>query len=95
MTKDSLGVRFGTKAIAKGFITIEQFLEAITLQVKQEHKTGIRTPVGRILLEKGYMDDSQVEEVFEDMAVRTFHLECPTCGMAISECPNCGTSFGK
>ena len=93
MTKDGLGVRFGTKAIAKGFITIEQFLEAITLQVQQEHKKGVRTPVGRILLEKGYMDDAQVKEVFEDMAVRSFHLECPACGRAITECPHCGTAF--
>lgn len=95
MAKDTLGVRFGTKAIAKGFITIEQFLEAITIQVQQEHRTGTRTPVGRILLEKGHMNEAQVKEVFEDMAVRSFHLECPNCGMAISECPNCGTAFRK
>ena len=41
MVKDSFGERFGVKAMVKGFITLEQFMEAMKAQVKEEVDTVI------------------------------------------------------
>jgi len=69
MVKDGFGEGFGAKSIAKGFITIDQFLDAMKVQVKEDLDEGVHRPLGKILVELEYMDDSQVKEVLESMGI--------------------------
>ena len=64
MTIKDLDNRFGTTAIKLGFITSEQLLEALTVQVKENVNDGIHRLIGSILREKGYMTVEQIEQVY-------------------------------
>ena len=57
--------RFGVVAIEKGFISLDQLLEALKIQIEEEIEQGIHRVVGAILVEMGYMNLSQVEEILE------------------------------
>jgi len=46
-------IRFGTIAISKGFITNEQFVNAIQTQLKGEVERGEHKLIGEILVEMG------------------------------------------
>jgi hypothetical protein len=64
MKNESSGKRFGTVAVEKGFITIEQFAEAMKIQIIEDMgRTGGHRSVGEILVEQGIMTEEQVEEV--------------------------------
>jgi hypothetical protein len=59
--------RFGIKAVEKGFITPEQLIEALRIQVmgdveRKEHKL-----IGTILLEMGLMANEQIDEVVREL----------------------------
>lgn len=69
MVKDGFGEGFGAKSIAKGFITIDQFLEAMKVQVLEDLDKGNHRPLGQILFELGYMNNSQVKEILESMGI--------------------------
>jgi hypothetical protein len=58
-------VRFGKVAIDKGFITMEQMLNAIEVQVKENIAFGTHRKIGMILLQEGHMTIAQIEEVLE------------------------------
>ena len=55
--------RFGFLAVEHGFITIDQLIEGMTIQVREDtgDKRGRR--IGEILRSLGYMTDARVEEV--------------------------------
>jgi hypothetical protein len=59
--------RFGVVALEKGLIDMNQLLEVLKVQIEEEMEQGIHRVVGSILVEMGYMNLSQVEEVLEDM----------------------------
>jgi hypothetical protein len=66
MKDGSSGKRFGTIAVEKGFITIEQFAEAMKIQIIEDMgRTSGHRSVGEILVEQGIMTQTQVEEVLE------------------------------
>jgi len=68
MTDEKLIKRFGATAIEKGFITKDQFIEAIAIQITDEVE-GIKPKyLGLILKAIGYMTDDQISEVLEGMA---------------------------
>ena len=54
--------RFGAIAIDKGFITKEQFVEAMAMQIENELEGKI-IPIGWILESMGYMTEQQIDEV--------------------------------
>ena len=54
-------------AIEKGFISTAQLVEGLEIQVEEEIEQGLRRVIGAILVEKGYMDLLQVQEVLEAM----------------------------
>lgn len=58
-------VRFGKVAIDKGFITMEQMLNAIEVQVKENIAFGTHRKIGMILMQEGHMTIAQIEEVLE------------------------------
>jgi hypothetical protein len=59
--------RFGVIAIEKGFITMNQLVECLTIQIEEEIERGVHRIIGAILVEKGYLNLLQVEEILEAM----------------------------
>ncbi len=60
--------RFGLIAIEKGFISDDELITALMLQVKKEIKEGRHSMIGEILLDMGVMSGKQVEEVLAEMS---------------------------
>jgi hypothetical protein len=67
METEHLERRFGVTAVEKGLITAEEVVEAIKIQVAEDIEKGKHRLIGRILLEQGLMDLSQIDEVLESM----------------------------
>ncbi len=57
--------RFGVIAVEKGFITLEQLVEAMTLQIQEETEGERHRLIGQILLSLGYLTSPQIDEVME------------------------------
>ena len=55
--------RFGVIAIEHGFVTPEQFVNALKIQVMEDIEQGRHRLVGRILLEQGLMTLAQIDTV--------------------------------
>ena len=56
-------INFGRIAVRKGFITPRQLGKAVTLQLRVDLSKGIRRHLREVLVEIGFMTQSQVEEV--------------------------------
>jgi hypothetical protein len=67
MTKGKIGDRFGMIAISKGFISFEQFIKAMAIQIKDEIEIERHTIIGKILMDQGLLNKTQVDEVLELM----------------------------
>ena len=61
--------RFGLVAVQMGFITVDQLIDAIEVQTKEDVENGEHRLIGWILLEKGYITPSQVNEVLKAMKI--------------------------
>ena len=61
--------RFGMVAIGKCFITVDQLIECLKIQLKEDFEGERHRLIGMILTDKGYMDTSQVKEVLRIMGV--------------------------
>jgi len=59
--------RFGTMAIEKGFITIDQLLDALEVQVREDLEGVKHRLIGRILYDLGFLTLSQIERVIGSM----------------------------
>ena len=55
--------RFGIIAIEKGFITPEEFIEAMKVQVWEDIEEGTHRLIGQILLALNSLSITQVEDV--------------------------------
>ena len=68
MTTKNPEVRFGTLAVEKGFITGGQLGKAVSVQMKED-LTGLKHRlIGEILVDMGFMNTSQVNEMLETMS---------------------------
>jgi len=67
MAIDDLDRRFGNIAVQKGFITSEQLIEAITVQVSENVEKDQHRLIGTILREMGYVSIDQIDEVLKEM----------------------------
>ncbi len=85
--------RFGIIAMSKDFITLDQFAEAIEIQAKEDLERSDHRLVGEILVDLGFMNISQVNEVLEELIETVCMFECPKCGIMIYKCPNCGAEL--
>jgi hypothetical protein len=61
--------RFGTIAVEKGFITIDQLTRALNIQLLENMNEGRHRLIGAILLEQNFIDTPQVTEVLRTMGV--------------------------
>ena len=64
----AIETRFGIIAVDMGFITADQLIEALRIQVigdieKNEHKL-----IGTILLDNGLVTNNQINEIVKEMA---------------------------
>jgi hypothetical protein len=68
MKLEHLEKRFGIIAVEKGFITAEQVIEGLKIQVGEDLSIGKHRLIGRILLEQNLITLSQLDEVLDAMA---------------------------
>jgi hypothetical protein len=59
--------RFGVLAVEREFITANQLIEAMRIQVMEDIEKGKHRLVGRILLEEGFITLSQIDDVLKSM----------------------------
>ena len=59
--------RFGVTAVKLGFITSDQLVEALAVQVAEDISTGDHDLIGKILFEQGIMTEEQIDEVLRSM----------------------------
>jgi hypothetical protein len=81
--------RFGYYAVKRGFISEDQFVEGLRVQVMNEQNGSKYIPIGEIMKMMGYMTEEQVDEILE-YTVGLDRYKCPHCGNIIRECPCCG-----
>ena len=70
-----IGKRFGTIAVENGFVTIEEVAEALKIQVIEDMGTESHRPVGKILLDQGFITLSQYKEVLNAMGITSDNFE--------------------
>ena len=73
MGKNFQAKRFGTIALEKGFITKEQFIEALKIQVKENVEEMGHQLIGTILFALGAMTREQIMEVIDVISKETVH----------------------
>ena len=61
--------RFGFMAVEMGFITLDQIIEAMKIQVREDLENQKHRLVGEILVDLGFMNPSQVDEVLKAMGI--------------------------
>lgn len=59
--------RFGFMAVEMGLVTLDQIIEAMKIQVREDLEKPRHRLIGQILVDLGYMNLSQVEEVLKKM----------------------------
>lgn len=62
--------RFGRIAVEKGFITLQQLIEAMNIQIMEEIECGRHRLIGAILYQKRYITDEQIDEVLRALGRR-------------------------
>lgn len=69
MSKEKLDKRFGALAVAKGYITSDQLVEAIRIQVVENIKHNKHRLIGEILQANGHLTAEQTAKVLNSMGV--------------------------
>jgi hypothetical protein len=59
--------RFGTIAVEKEFITVDQLMEALEAQMREDLAGVKRRIIGRILYDMGFITLPQIEKVMSSM----------------------------
>ena len=67
MTKEQSEARFGVSAIQKGYVTLEQVVDALGVQAEENFSKGQHRRVGQILLEQELIDHAQLDEVLQTL----------------------------
>ncbi len=63
MEIEQLEKRFGVTAVKKGFITPDQLVEALAIQVAEDISTGDHDLIGKILFEQGILTMENIDAV--------------------------------
>ena len=59
--------QFGIMAIEKGFITADNLIETLKIQVEEEIQDKTHRLIGEILLGKGYITPTQIQDVLDSI----------------------------
>ena len=57
--------QFGIIAVEKGFISAENLIKALKIQVEEETRFNTHRLIGEILIDKGYITPVQVQAVLD------------------------------
>ena len=63
MSYEKREIRFGTLAVKMGFITEGQLGKAVSEQMREDLAQNSHRLIGEILVDLGFMDQSQVDQV--------------------------------
>ena len=69
MTIQELEKRFGTIAVEKGFITLQQLVDALEIQVRENLAGAKHRLIGEILSDLGFLTQPQIKEVLKSMSL--------------------------
>jgi hypothetical protein len=69
MPEGMLDKRFGSVAIDKGFITLENLIDAMKIQILENLGSSDHRLIGQILWEEGYIKTEQINEVLKAMGI--------------------------
>jgi hypothetical protein len=64
---DDRELRFGTVALEKGFITKDQLVEALIIQIDDNIDRKKHRVIGTILFELGYITHQQIDQVLKEI----------------------------
>jgi len=64
---DKYEKRFGVVALEKGYITADQLVKALTIQVQEDIDMGYHRLIGKIFIDQGIMSGKQVSEILKEM----------------------------
>ncbi|MCF8062199.1 MAG: hypothetical protein K9M82_06765 [Deltaproteobacteria bacterium] len=67
MNQKRRGIRFGVVAVERGFITPEQFVAALQVQVEENLNRSGHRLIGMILLEQGLLTLDQIDEILSEL----------------------------
>ena len=59
--------RFGMVAVGKGFITLEQLLEAMKKQISEDVSQEAHRLIGEIMIDMGLLTPPQVKEILDSL----------------------------
>jgi hypothetical protein len=62
--------QFGIIAIEKGFITADNLIETLKIQVEEEIKYKTHRLIGEILLDRGFITPTQIQDVLDGIFSR-------------------------
>jgi hypothetical protein len=62
--------QFGIIAIEKGFITADNLIETLKIQVEEEINYKTHRLIGEILLDRGYITPAQIQDVLDGIFSR-------------------------
>ena len=62
--------RFGMTAVERGFVTLNQLIEAWKVQVRENIENGKHRLIGEILLQQGKITEQQIDEVIKFLSHR-------------------------
>ena len=68
METEEIDIRFGVAAVQKGFVTKDQILEALDIQLTEDFSLGKHRLIGTILFEQGHITVAQVNDVLAYLA---------------------------
>ena len=71
MKKDHREIRFGMIAVQKGFVTPDQIIDAMTIQISEDMDKGEHRLIGEILVGMGYITRSQQKELLKGLATES------------------------
>ena len=60
--------RFGILAVEKGFITQDELIHALTVQVREDIEQGVHRLIGELLFDLKMMKADQIEEVVKEIS---------------------------
>ena len=64
---DKYEKRFGVVAVEKGFITKDELVNALTIQVKEDIEMGYHRLIGKIFLDQGIMSLKQISGLLKEI----------------------------
>ena len=67
MNQERRGIRFGVVAVERGFITPEQLVAALQVQVEENLQSSQHRLIGMILLEQGLLTLEQIDEILNEL----------------------------